>query len=523
MTNKKNHRNVISRSKKKLIIKAAQGHCYWCESQITSDNLQIDHKIPLAQNGSDSVNNLVAACFSCNMAKSANSWWKATSKDGKTITVRHAENVPACDWKIYTPEGCVPELPSADQYTRIETTNQSYKDKCFEDQLKHYVDFVKRNNRHPERYGKAKGEVKAHNWARWQIKYQRQNRLSGFRKALIEDKISGWKWETPSVREKQDAYWEVRLADFLAWVNSAGRQPKTNSSNKEERSLASWAKRTRARYRGTVKPSLHQWQVEAMNEIAEWEWEPKGNGKQKAVKGSSQYKSTISSLEKAIKLHGPVLAGEAASLEAKAKASRWASKQRFRRHSRSPEMIAMIEAIPGWTWNPNEDNSKADEEWRLRLIELAEFIKQNKRTPSAVSESDDEASLGSWRLRQRRDLKKGNLENWKVCLAEETLPSFGNGSALAKENLFRQWDERRLRSVALFETNGRWPSTYSKNPQEASLGSWSTFQRSDLYGGNFVKGTERHRRFQALDSTPGWNWDPKDYRKNSLDTTSEIS
>lgn len=51
------------------ILKRDNFRCVYCGATSTEAKLQVDHIVPVAKGGSDSPENLVAACFSCNIGK----------------------------------------------------------------------------------------------------------------------------------------------------------------------------------------------------------------------------------------------------------------------------------------------------------------------------------------------------------------------------------------------------------------------------------------------------------------------
>ena len=52
------------------LVKSAKGYCYWCGKRHQKD-YHIDHYIPLSKGGSNTIENLVVACKSCNLKKHA--------------------------------------------------------------------------------------------------------------------------------------------------------------------------------------------------------------------------------------------------------------------------------------------------------------------------------------------------------------------------------------------------------------------------------------------------------------------
>lgn len=63
---KKKHRKVIPASMRRFIFKRDGEKCHYCG---TEEDLTIDHKLALARGGTSDPDNLLAACFSCNLAK----------------------------------------------------------------------------------------------------------------------------------------------------------------------------------------------------------------------------------------------------------------------------------------------------------------------------------------------------------------------------------------------------------------------------------------------------------------------
>ena len=54
-----------------MIYNKAEGRCQLCGCKITYDEMTLDHIIPLAMGGEDSLENLQATCEPCNSHKNA--------------------------------------------------------------------------------------------------------------------------------------------------------------------------------------------------------------------------------------------------------------------------------------------------------------------------------------------------------------------------------------------------------------------------------------------------------------------
>lgn len=66
-------RKAITKKKRFEIFKRDEFACQYCGSTPPDVLLHIDHIIPVAQNGSNEMDNLVTSCSSCNQGKGANS------------------------------------------------------------------------------------------------------------------------------------------------------------------------------------------------------------------------------------------------------------------------------------------------------------------------------------------------------------------------------------------------------------------------------------------------------------------
>lgn len=59
---------TVTTSQLKELILSTE-YCYWCEIQLTSIPIHIDHIIPLSKNGLHTISNLAVTCVPCNLAK----------------------------------------------------------------------------------------------------------------------------------------------------------------------------------------------------------------------------------------------------------------------------------------------------------------------------------------------------------------------------------------------------------------------------------------------------------------------
>lgn len=90
--NKANRRlregDKISSKDTQLFLKQSNNKCYWCDTVINTKNSKsyhLDHYIPLAKGGENSIQNIVLSCPSCNLSKGAKDPIEFANSIGKLL------------------------------------------------------------------------------------------------------------------------------------------------------------------------------------------------------------------------------------------------------------------------------------------------------------------------------------------------------------------------------------------------------------------------------------------------------
>ncbi|HJC13727.1 MAG TPA: HNH endonuclease [Candidatus Agathobaculum intestinigallinarum] len=68
-----NKRRKLSRSERIAVFDKTRGHCAYCGCELEFADMQIDHVVPIngwSEQGSDTLDNMLPACRSCNHYKS---------------------------------------------------------------------------------------------------------------------------------------------------------------------------------------------------------------------------------------------------------------------------------------------------------------------------------------------------------------------------------------------------------------------------------------------------------------------
>lgn len=161
-------------------------------------------------------------------------------------------------------------------------------------------------------------------------------------------------------------------------------------------------------------------------------------------------------------------------------------RQDYRRRRLGEKEIRALESLPGWTWDPREDDFDAG----LRAAQS--FLKREGYIIAPRGHMENGIDLGSWLVTLRRRKRRGTLRpQWiRAC---EALRGFS-------WNPFEDGFRRGLaRAWSFAEREGH--INVPRNHREAgfALGGWLDGRKQDYWKGRLT--IERRR---ALDALPGW-------------------
>jgi superfamily II DNA or RNA helicase len=171
----------------------------------------------------------------------------------------------------------------------------------------------------------------------------------------------------------------------------------------------------------------------------------------------------------------------------------WCVTQRTnkKKNKLSEDQIKSLEEITGWVWD-------ADAAWQGKREEVVEFIRNNDgKFPSKSSKNDKDKSLGEWCVTQRANKKKGDLSEDRIASLEEIT------GWKWETDLDAVWQGKREEVFEFIRNNdGEFPSRYSKNDKEKSLGMWCVTQRT-----NKKKNKLSEDQITSLEEITGWKWE----------------
>ncbi|KXO92980.1 Helicase associated domain (plasmid) [Tsukamurella tyrosinosolvens] len=183
----------------------------------------------------------------------------------------------------------------------------------------------------------------------------------------------------------------------------------------------------------------------------------------------------------------------------------WVQRQRAekRRGRLSSTAQARLEAVPGWTWTPQEDR------WRARLDRLRQqAVRNGGGAVSTAHVEPDGLRLGAWIVQQRIAYRNGTLSPERIR-ALEAVPGWEWVGSRTRgrvriETQIQAWVRRvaiaHLRRFYRAQGHFDVPFDYAAL-DEFPLGAWVAEQRRAYVAGRLPQESR-----EALSSLHGWTW-----------------
>jgi superfamily II DNA/RNA helicase len=296
---------------------------------------------------------------------------------------------------------------------------------------------------------------------------QYKDSLTPERIALLES-LKGWSWDPFTDK------WNRGFERLKAYTKKNGHAiPKKGFTTSDGFALSSWVLRQR-QYKDSLTPE----RIALLESLKGWSWNTLTDKWKQAFQILKAYaeENEHASPESRFQTKEKFLLGQ------------WVSVQRHKKDSLTPERIALLESLKGWTW------SVLIAKWNEGFERLKAYAKKNGHaSPSATFKTDNRFSLGEWVRSQRKNKDSLSPEFQRLL---ESLKSWSWDINVDK------WNKgfERLKAYAN-ENENEMPELGFKTKDKFFLGQWASIQRRS-------KDTLTPERIALLESLKGWSWNP---------------
>ncbi|WP_063905947.1 DEAD/DEAH box helicase [Nocardia kruczakiae] len=302
-------------------------------------------------------------------------------------------------------------------------------------------------------------------WASVQRGLHSKRRLNDDRRNKLEE-LPDWSWDVLSDQ------WDVWIGLMNEFVADHGHANVPFPYSVGEYNLRSWVATQRGLFR---QGRLSERRIRELEALPGWlwgvledNWQQNYNALKRFAERTGHSRITQRHKENGLNL------------------GTWVAVQRRNRKELSPERVALLEDLPGWSWNPFADR------WENSYAELVKFAEREGHSRVPTSHRENGVQLGRWVTHQRSVRNKLTVEQRKRL---EALPGW---SWDARSDM---WDRKFALLQQFQRREGHALVSQGHLEEGIKLGSWVNEQRNRKE----EIGAERRARLEA---TPGWAWDP---------------
>ena len=234
------------------------------------------------------------------------------------------------------------------------------------------------------------------NWINTQRAFRRKNLLSQERITRLEG-LAGWMWD-PFDQQWEESFsaLEIHVAEHKNVLMAQTHKTQDGFA------LGVWVNKQRQAYK---KGKLPQERITRLKTLAGWMWETL----------NQQWEEGFSALEAYIAEHGDARVSQTHKTQDSFALGDWINGQRqaYKKGRLSQERITRLEALPGWVWDP------IDQQWEEGFNALEAYIAEHGDAKVAVTYiAQNGVALRAWVNRQRTTYKKGQLSQERITRLE---------------------------------------------------------------------------------------------------------
>ena len=217
--------------------------------------------------------------------------------------------------------------------------------------------------------------------------------LDADRAAALADR-PGWTWDAIGDR------WSRFMSALHQFVEREGHAAVPRDHIEAGLQLGAWVGERRSEY---VNGKLSADKIDELGGVRGWSWELLAD----------RWKSALAALHQFVKREGHALV-PAEHIEGGVALGRWVIRQRARYAAGrlEAERAAMLEALPGWVWNTQENK------WNRGLAALHHFVTREGHALVPAEHIEGGVKLGWWVQTQRQAQRAGRLSRKRAAKLE---------------------------------------------------------------------------------------------------------
>jgi len=270
--------------------------------------------------------------------------------------------------------------------------------------------------------------------------------------------------------------WHSHYHSFMSYVSGNGRFPRKRGGDDEETFLGLWGSTQRAVKKAGELPAER---VKLLEAVPGWKWDFKSDvwsEGYESVKAFAENNNKTPSAKSKNKEEARL--GEWCQTQKKAK----------RKGNLSPERIKLLEAIPGFRWNFQQES------FQERYDALKSLASEDMYVRSSLRKKNKQ--LAVWCYEQKKSYNHGELPPEKIKLFE-SLPGWTWDTDEAN------WRHIFNRVKDFLDKNKKFPTHGGKDREADKLAGWCSYQREH-------KNTRLSpEKIKLLETLPGWCWEFK--------------
>jgi superfamily II DNA or RNA helicase len=234
-------------------------------------------------------------------------------------------------------------------------------------------------------------------WVQKQRKLYLSNDLSEDKVELLEALHRDWSWDP------HNDNWKKTFNAYKEWLVKREVQPVKNSKEPIEKEIAQWLERQRSlRREGT----LSQERIKLLEESQDnFSWDPRNEA------WTRNYNAFLDEVNKrdSIKMSQETTTSDGINVGA------WVNglRTKYRKGQLPQDRIDLMEAIPGWSWEPFES------QWIQGFEEFEDFYRLSGNLPTTANEK-----MYHWMERQKKRQKLGKLDPKFQGMIEAAFPDW---------------------------------------------------------------------------------------------------